>query len=273
MCIRDRINLLLDTLIASFLAVGSVSWLYYSDRLVEFPVGMLGLALGSVILPRLANSFAENASVSFSSTLDWGLRLVLLLGMPATIGLVVLAEPMISTLFQYNEFTRQDVHNSALSLRAYALGLLGYIAIRVLVSGFTSRQDMRTPVRYGVWSMVVSLLLNVILVFPLAHVGLALATSLGAFLNALLLLIKLYREKIYTPLLGWGWFFTRVILASSAMFVVLYGMIDAGWWQDWQSGERVFQLLKWMVIGLLIYSGTLFLTGLRFRHLADDCRI
>ena len=268
-----QINLLLDTLIASFLAVGSVSWLYYSDRLVEFPVGMLGLALGSVILPRLANSFAENASVSFSSTLDWGLRLVLLLGMPATIGLVVLAEPMISTLFQYNEFTRQDVHNSALSLRAYALGLLGYIAIRVLVSGFTSRQDMRTPVRYGVWSMVVSLLLNVILVFPLAHVGLALATSLGAFLNALLLLIKLYREKIYTPLLGWGWFFTRVILASSAMFVVLYGMIDAGWWQDWQSGERVFQLLKWMVIGLLIYSGTLFLTGLRFRHLADDCRI
>ena len=268
-----QINLLLDTLIASFLTVGSVSWLYYSDRLVEFPVGMLGLALGTVILPRLAKSFAEKTSDAFANTLDWGLRLVFLLGLPATIGLVVLAEPMISTLFQYKEFSLQDVHNSALSLRAYAAGLLGYIAIRVLVSGFTSRHDLQTPVRYGLWSMGVSLLLNVVLVFPLAHAGLALATSLGSIVNALLLLFKLHQEKIYRPMPGWGWFFARVILASSLMFAALFYWVDANDWQAWGASERVIQLVKWIVVGLLVYGGTLIVSGLRFRHLADDYRI
>ena len=268
-----QINLLLDTLIASFLTVGSVSWLYYSDRLVEFPVGMLGLALGTVILPRLAKSFAEKTSDAFANTLDWGLRLVFLFGMPATIGLVVLAEPMISTLFQYKEFSLQDVHNSAMSLRAYASGLLGYIAIRVLVSGFTSRHDLQTPVRYGLWSMGVSLLLNVVLVFPLAHAGLALATSLGSIVNALLLLFKLHKEKIYRPMPGWGWFFARVLVASTLMFAALYYWVDANWWQAWGAGERVMQLVKWIVVGMLIYGGTLILSGLRFRHLADDYRI
>ena len=268
-----QINLLLDTLIASFLTVGSVSWLYYSDRLVEFPVGMLGLALGTVILPRLAKSFAEKTSDAFANTLDWGLRLVFLLGLPATIGLVVLAEPMISTLFQYKEFSLQDVHNSAQSLRAYAAGLLGYIAIRVLVSGFTSRHDLQTPVRYGLWSMGVSLLLNVVLVFPLAHAGLALATSLGSIVNALLLLFKLHQEKIYRPMPGWGWFFARVILASSLMFAALYYWVDANDWQAWGASERVIQLVKWIGVGLLVYGGTLIVSGLRFRHLADDYRI
>ncbi len=268
-----QINLLLDTLIASFLTVGSVSWLYYSDRLVEFPVGLLGLALGTVILPRLAKSFASKAQDNFSNTLDWGLRLVLLLGMPATIGLVVLAEPMISTLFQYKEFSLQDVHNSALSLKAYAAGLLGYIAIRILVSGFTSRQDMQTPLRYGLWSMGLSLVLDMILVFPLAHAGLALATSLGALVNALLLLVKLYKDKIYCPVLGWVRFFVRIFLASTAMYIALYYWVDVDWWQQWRSTERVIQLIKWIVVGMFVYCSTLVLTGLRWHHLSDDCRI
>jgi len=262
-----QINLLLDTLIASFLTVGSVSWLYYSDRLVEFPLGILGLALGTVILPSLAKNHAADDTAAFSNSLDWGLRLVFLIGMPATIGLLLLAEPMLSTLFQYNEFSLQDVHYAGLSLRAYSIGLLGYILIKVLVPGFTARQDMKTPVRYGFYAMIVSLVLNGVLVFPLAHAGLALATSLGAFFNAALLLKKLWQEKVYQPVSGWGLFFIRVLLASAAMSATLYYWVDANWWNQWSSGERVINLLKWILIGLVIYTVTLVLTGLRLRHL------
>lgn len=262
-----QINLLLDTLIASFLTVGSVSWLYYSDRLVEFPLGILGLALGTVILPSLAKNHAAEDTVAFSNSLDWGLRLAFLVGMPATIGLLLLAEPMLSTLFQYNEFSLDDVHYAGMSLRAYSIGLLGYILVKVLVSGFTARQDMKTPVRYGFYAMIVSLVLNVVLVFPLAHAGLALATSLGAFFNAALLLKKLQQENIYQPASGWWLFFIRVSLASAAMSAALYYPVDASWWNQWSSGERVINLLKWIVIGIVIYAATLVLTGLRLRHL------
>ena len=235
-----QINLLLDTLIASFLTVGSVSWLYYSDRLVEFPLGILGLALGTVILPNLAKNHASDDASAFSNTLDWGLRLVILVGMPATIGLLLLAEPMLSTLFQYNEFSISDVHLAGLSLKAYSIGLLGYILIKVLVPGFTARQDMHTPVRYGIYAMLVSLVLNVVLVFPLAHAGLALATSLGAFFNAALLLRKLLKENIYRPASGWPLFFIRVLVAGVAMSLSLYYLVDARWWNTWGAGERVF---------------------------------
>ena len=263
-----QINLLLDTLIASFLTIGSVSWLYYSDRLVEFPLGILGLALGTVILPSLAKNHAAEDKAAFSNSLDWGLRLVFLVGMPATIGLLLLAEPMLSTLFQYNEFSVRDVHYAGMSLRAYSIGLLGYILIKVLVPGFTSRQDMKTPVRYGFYAMIVSLVLNVVLVFPLAHAGLALATSLGAFFNAALLLKKLLQENVYQPASGWWLFFIRVFLASTAMSTTLYYLVDASWWNQWSSEDRVINLLKWIVIGIAIYTATLVLTGLRLRHLS-----
>lgn len=262
-----QINLLLDTLIASFLTVGSVSWLYYSDRLVEFPLGILGLALGTVILPNLANHHATDDSVAFSHSLDWGLRLVLLVGMPATIGLFMLAEPMLSTLFQYHEFTVNDVHSAGQSLRAYAVGLLGYLLIKVLVPAFTARQEVKTPVHYGIYAMIISLALNVALVFPLAHAGLALATSLGAFFNASLLLKKLLKDNVYQPATGWLLFFSRVLLASAAMSAVLHYWVNADWWNQWNSGERVFHLVKWIVIGMIIYVATLLLTGLKPHHL------
>lgn len=262
-----QINLLLDTLIASFLTVGSVSWLYYSDRLVEFPLGILGLALGTVILPSLAKNHAAENSVAFSQSLDWGLRLVLLVGMPATIGLFVLAEPMLSTLFQYHEFTINDVHLAAQSLRGYAVGLLGYLLIKVLVPAFTARQEVKTPVRYGIYAMIISLALNVVLVFPLAHAGLALATSLGAFFNAALLLKKLLKDKIYQPANGWLLFFSRVLLASATMTAALYYWVNPDWWAAWSSTERVLHLLKWISIGMSVYSITLLLTGLKPRHL------
>jgi putative peptidoglycan lipid II flippase len=262
-----QINLLLDTLIASFLTVGSVSWLYYSDRLVEFPLGILGLALATVILPSLSKSHAAEDTVAFSNGLDWGLRLVVLIGLPATIGLFLLAEPMLSTLFQYNEFSVSDVYFAGRSLKAYSFGLLGFILIKVLAPGFSSRGDMKTPVRYGVYSMIVSLVLNLALVFPLAHAGLALATSLGAFFNAALLLRKLQKDKVYQPASGWWLFFVRVSLASGAMSAGLYYFIDADWWNHWNSTTRIINLLKWMGIGLACYVATLALTGLRLKHL------
>ncbi len=267
-----QINLLIDTLIASFLTVGSVSWLYYSDRLVEFPVGILGLALGTVILPRLAKDYAVQDNKAFSQSLDWGLRLVLLIGTPATIGLFLLAEPMLSTLFQYREFGWSDVYASSLSLKAYSLGLLGYILIKILVPGFTARQDVKTPVRYGIYAMVFSLVLDVLLVFPLAHAGLALATSLTAFFNAALLLKKLLQKNIYQPIKGWKMFFIRVFLASVAMSSVLYYWVDVRLWNDWSSMDRLINLFKWIVIGFFVYGGALVLLGGRWQHVSVNIK-
>ncbi len=261
-----QINLLLDALVASFLVSGSVSWLYYSDRLVEFPLGILGLGLATVILPNLSNNHAANDPIAFSATLDWGLRLVFLVGMPATIGLFVLAEPMLSTLFQYNEFTINDVHKAGQSLKAYSVGLLGYLFIKILMPGFTSRHDLNTPVRYGMVAMITSLALNV-LVIPLAHAGLALATSLGALLNAALLLNKLLQENAYQPGLGWLLFLGRVTLASTVMAVCLCYFVENGWWSQWGTTDRIINLFKWISIGCFLYVLTLTLSGLRLRHL------
>jgi len=260
-----QVNLLLDTLIASFLAVGSVSWLYYSDRLVEFPLGVLGLALGTVMLPSLAKYHGSEDPAGFSGALDWGLRLVLLAGLPAMTGLLALAEPVLSTLFQYHEFSVDDVHYAAQSLRAYAIGLPAYLLVKVLVPGFTARRDMKTPLRYGIYAMLASLALNV-LALPLAHAGLALATSLGAVFNALLLLKKLAQDQVFKPANGWRLFLLRVTLASLAMFISLYYLVDAQCWNLWSASERVINLLKWITVGMAVYAATLVLTGLRLRH-------
>jgi len=261
-----QINLLLDTLIASLLAAGSVSWLYYSDRLVEFPLGILGMGLATVILPKLAKCHAMQSPEAFSSALDWGIRLLVLMGIPATIGLVLLAEPMLSTLFQYHEFTATDVHLAGQSLKAYALGLIGYLLIKVLVSGFTARHDMKTPVRYGIYAMLTSLALNV-LAIPLAHAGLALATSLGALLNALLLLNKLRRDKVYKPESGWWCFLLRISIASLVMAGLLYYCVDVSWWHDQSATNRILGLLLWITAAMASYAVVLVATGLRLSHL------
>jgi putative peptidoglycan lipid II flippase len=176
---------------------------------------------------------------------------------------------MLSTLFQYNEFSVSDVHFAGLSLKAYSLGLLGFILIKVLVPAFTSRGDMKTPVRYGIYAMIVSLVLNLGLVFPLAHAGLALATSLGAFFNAALLLIKLQQDQVYQPKNGWILFFIRVSLAGGVMAAGLYYFVDTNWWGHWNSTARAINLVKWIAIGSLIYTATLLLTGLKLKHLTD----
>jgi putative peptidoglycan lipid II flippase len=166
-----QINLLVDTLLASFLVTGSVSWLYFSDRLVEFPLGIFGIALATVILPTLSKSHAANKHEEFSANLDSGLRWVVLLGVPAAMGLFFLAKPMLATLFQYDAFTTHDVDMASLSLMAYALGLPAFILVKVLVPGFTSRQDMKTPVRIGIIAVVSNMLMSVVLVFFFQHAG------------------------------------------------------------------------------------------------------
>jgi putative peptidoglycan lipid II flippase len=261
-----QINLLLDSLFASFLAVGSVSWLYYSDRLVEFPLGILGLALATVILPILAKHHALNDPQQFSASLDWGLRLVLLIGLPASTGLILLAKPLLSTLFQYHEFTVQDVHFSAQSLSAYALGLPAYFMIKILVPGFTARQDLTTPVRYAIYAMVLSLCLNV-LAIPFAHAGLALATSLGALCNALLLLNQLCQTKFFRPSRGWWLFISRISFACFVMAVTVYLLVNPDWWNSWSATMRALHLLKWITISIVIYCLGLAISGLRWRHL------
>ncbi|MCK5121064.1 MAG: murein biosynthesis integral membrane protein MurJ [Methylococcales bacterium] len=258
-----QINLLLDTLIASFLAAGSVSWLYYSDRLVEFPLGIFGIALATVILPSLSKNHAADNPVEFSRSLDWALRLVLLIGMPASVGLLVLAEPMLSTLFQYEAFSAQDVQLAGKSLMAYSIGLLGFILVKVLVPGFSSRKDMKTPVRFGIYAMFANMGLNIALVFPLAHAGLALATSLGAFFNASLLLTKLLKDKIYNPSKNWANFIVKIVFANEVMALFLYVGVDSKQWFDWSAFERIISLGMWIVLGALVYVLSLLLVGVR----------
>ncbi len=261
-----QINLLLNTLLASFLPAGSVSWLYYSDRLVEFPLGIFGVALATVILPSLSKNHAGDDRIAFSNTLDWGLRFVLLIVIPAALGLFLLAEPILSTLFQYHEFTVHDVQMAGKSLMAYSLGLVGFVMVKILVPAFSSRKDMKTPVRVGIYIMLINIGLGVCLIFPFAHTGLALATSLGALLNAALLLLRLLKEKVYQPVAGWQWFLLKVMIANGLMASGLYYFVDKTLWYHWPATERLLHLGFYIFRGILIYGVSLFLLGFRPKH-------
>ncbi len=262
-----QINLLLDTLIASFLTVGSISWLYYSDRLMEFPLGILGVGLGTVILPNLSKRHAAADAKAFSRTLDWALRWVLLLGLPAAVGLLVLAGPMMATLFYSDSFNAEDVSMATRSLWAYSLGLVAFMGIKVLAPGFYSRQDTRTPVRIAVIAMVVNMVLNIAFMLPLAHAGLALATTLSACLNAGLLLRGLLKQEVYRPTPGWTALLIRGVMASVTMGVAIwYGMGDMGDWLAATTWERVVRLVLWIGIGGLVYFTALAMIGIRIRH-------
>jgi putative peptidoglycan lipid II flippase len=263
-----QVNLLIDTVVASFLISGSVSWLYYSDRLVEFPLGIFGVALGTVILPRLSRQHASAEVAGFSRTLDWALRWALLIGVPASVALILLAGPLLSALFQYGAFTAHDVAMASRSLMAFAFGLVAFMLIKVLAPGFYARQDTRSPVKYGVIAMVANTVLVLILVWPLAHVGLALATSLAAFLNAGLLFVNLRRREIYQPGAGWPKFLTQLFVATLAMGLVLwFGAGDLAQWASASARERL-----WHLTGLIAGGGGTYLlvalaVGIRPRHL------
>jgi len=264
-----QIGLLLNTLLASFLVTGSITWLYYGDRLMEFPLGILGVALGIVILPKLSQKHAEQSPAAFSRALDWALRWVLLLGVPAAVGLLVLAGPMMAALFHSGEFTGEDVVMAARALMAYALGLVAFMGIKVLAPGFYARQDMKTPVRIAVIAMVVNVAFSLLLMFPLGHTGLALATTLSAVANAGLLLHGLLREGIYRPEGDWWALLARGLGASMVMgLVVWWGTGETTQWLAMGAWEQVLKLLGWILAGGAVYAGCLLALGIRPRHFA-----
>ena len=263
-----QINLLLDTLLASFLVTGSISWLYYSDRLVEFPLGVFGIALATVILPSLSKKHAAKSKVEFSNTIDWALRWVLIIATPAAIGLFYLAEPLLTTLFQYGAFTPQDAHNASLSLMAYSLGLLPFIFIKVLAPGYFARQDTKTPVKIGIIAMVVNMVLNIILMMHYAHVGLALATAISAALNALLLYIGLRKRGVYQPNKGWGKFSLKLIVPNTILLLLLVWLTPASsQWFEWTVWQRCFNLSGLIVAAIAVYFASLSLVGVSIRSL------
>ncbi len=266
----SQINLLLDTVLASFLENGSVSWLYYSDRLSELPLGIFGIAIGTVILPSLSRTHAADRPEQFARTLDWALRLVLLIGVPAAVALFILAEPLIATLFHYGAMTERDVLMAAMSLRAYALGLLFFMLIKVLAPGYFARQDTRTPVKIGIWAMAANMVFNLMLIWPLAHAGLALATALSAALNAGLLAWGLKKQGVLRPSPGWWRFLLQLLLASAVLAaLLLYAVAAPEQWLAWGLWQRV-QTLVWLVpLGVVGYVLVLLLAGVRprqFRH-------
>lgn len=270
----SQINLLLDTVLASFLPTGSISWLYYSDRLVELPLGTIAIAIGTVILPSLSRQHVNKRSDQFSLTMDWALRCILLIAIPAAIGLTVLSSPILSTLFEYGKITANDIAMSSLSLKAYALGLLAFMLIKVLAPGYFARQDTKTPVKIGIIAMLVNMILNLLLVIPfhfywqIGHVGLALATSLAAFLNAGLLYRGLRKNKHYQPLKGWGSYLARVIFANIAMLVALLFMLTLfSSWSDIAAISRVINIGFICGSGLLVYVGVLFLVGFKLKDI------
>jgi putative peptidoglycan lipid II flippase len=263
-----QISLLLNTVIASYLKTGSVSWLYYADRLMEFPSGILGVALGTILIPSLSRHHANDAHDDFSQLLDWGLRLTLLLALPASVALAILAVPLIATLFQYHAFKPEDVLMTRDALVAYSLGLTGLILVKVLAPGYYARQNMRTPVKIAVVTLVATQLMNLLFVrfLHLDHAGLALSIGLGACFNAWFLFVGLRRRKIYMALPGWPMFTLKLLCALAAMALALwFAAGDAGSWLNVSWTLRVPRLAMVVAAGSAVYFASLWLLGFRLR--------
>ncbi|SIT70205.1 putative peptidoglycan lipid II flippase [Ectothiorhodosinus mongolicus] len=269
-----QINLLIDTLIASFLMAGSITWLYFSDRFVELPLALFGIAIATVILPRLSKEHAQSNRQGFSQTLDWALRLAVLIAIPSALGLILLATPILASLIQYREFLASDTHMAALSLMAYAAGLPGFMLIKILAPGYFSRQDTKTPVKVAVIAMLANIILNIAIVVPWVmlgwagpHAGLALATTLSAYLNALLLFLGLRRSGILTLNPGWRSFLLRILTANALLVGLLLWMLpDVTLWSQWLAPQRLTQLLLLIAAGALTYILALLALGLRPRQ-------
>lgn len=264
-----QISLMINTQIASYLTPGSVTWLFYADRLMEFPTALLGVALGVVLTPQLASAKAAGDAQRYSNMLDWGLRLVVLLAVPCAVGLLAFAEPLVATLFHRGALQGGDVSQIALALIGYGAGLVGLVAIKVLAPGYFASQDMKTPVKIAVVVLVLTQVMNVALVPWLAHAGLALSIGLGALVNALWLLIGLLRRGAYQPAQGWGKYLLQVVAASALLAAfLLWGAQQWDWKalhaQEWQ---RVGLMALMLAGSVLLYFGVLLISGLKLRSL------
>ncbi|MCZ6724173.1 MAG: murein biosynthesis integral membrane protein MurJ [Gammaproteobacteria bacterium] len=271
-----QINLLFDTFIASFLISGSVAWLYYSDRLLEFPLGVFGIALATVVLPNLSEAHYKKGASYFNQTLQWAIKISLLIAIPATIGLFLLSQPILATLFQYGAFAANDSIMAGYSLMAYSLGLPAFILIKILASGFYARQDTKTPVRIGIQAMLLNMVLNVMFVvsmlnadFIAPHVGLALATTASAYFNATMLALRLKKDAIIEGFETLSLLLLRILLACCAMsLVILLLSPEVGNWSQWQWFDRVYQLAILIVSAILCYALMLWIMGFRRDHIA-----
>lgn len=272
-----QLNLLVGTVFASLLVTGSQTWLYLSDRLIEFPLGLFGVAIGTVILPHLSRRHADSDAEGYSHALDWALRMALLIGVPAGLGLILLASPLTATIYQYGAFTAFDTRMGAISVSAMAIGVPAFMLSKVLLPAFFARQDTKTPMRAAIWTVAANVLLTVAITMPLwlndvpgAHGGIALATGLAGIFNAWLLWRYLRRAGLHRAQPGWGVFALRMLAACVAMAAVVLAL--RGWIGDWNTLDalsRVVWLLAAVAAGGLAYAATLLLTGLRPRHLRE----
>jgi putative peptidoglycan lipid II flippase len=260
----SQVSLVINVIFASFLVTGSVSWLYYADRLMEFPMGLLGAALGTILLPSLSKLNAERSAQAYSGLLDWGLRLTFLLAAPAAAALALLAVPLVATLFHYGAFGAEDVYATRRAVMAYSVGLIGLVMVKVLAPGFYARQDIKTPVKIALLTLGLTQLMNFAFIVPLKHAGLALAIGLGACINAALLLRGLRRRDIYTPQPGWPVFLLKLALAVYAMSAMLWLAVpgDAAW-LAMGAATRAANLAWIVVLGAAIYFAALWLLGFR----------
>jgi putative peptidoglycan lipid II flippase len=264
-----QLSLVINTQIASHLTPGSVSWISYADRLMEFPIALLGVALGVVLMPQLAAAKAASDSLRYSAMLDWGLRLVWVLALPCGVALLVFAGPLVSVLYHYGAFTAHDVQQTSLALTGYGVGLLGLVAIKVLAPGFYANQDTRTPVRIAVMVLVFTQVMNLLLVPYLAHAALTLSIALGALVNALSLLIGLRRQGQYQPLPGWGRLLLQVLLATGVLGAGLYGLTQHVDWVGMRSEpwQRIGLMALVLAGSFVVYFTTLRVIGVDLRAL------
>lgn len=263
-----QISLIINTIIASLLVTGSVSWLYYADRLMEFPSGLLGVALGTILLPSLSKLHANNDSVEYSKMLDWGLRLTFMLALPAALALGLIAVPLMATMFQHGAFTAHDVLMSRNALVGYSVGLIGLILVKILAPGFYARQDIRTPVKIGIVTLLATQLMNLLFVFGLQlhHAGLALSIGLGACLNSAILFHFLRKHGIYKAEPGWFTFALKLAVALTALGLTLwFGMGSEQSWLTAHGWGRILHLSWLVVLGVLVYFAVLFALGFRLK--------
>jgi putative peptidoglycan lipid II flippase len=262
----SQISLLINTIFASFLQSGSVSWLYYADRLMEFPAGLLGVALGTILLPGLARLHADERPEEFSSLLDWGLRLTLLLTLPAALALMLLAVPLIATLFNYGAFAAADVLATREALVAYSVGLAGLILVKVLAPAFYAQQDIKTPVKIALITLAATQAMNLAFIVPFGHAGLALSIGLASCLNAALLYRGLRRRGVYRPQPGWSGFIIRLLVALAVMGTVLWFAVGADeLWVAQDGFARILRLAAVVVAGAAAYFATLSALGFRLK--------
>lgn len=265
----SQISLIINTIFASFLVSGSVSWMYYADRLMEFPSGVLGVALGTILLPSLSKSFASGNHDEYNRLMDWGLRLCFLLALPSSVALGILAKPLTVALFQYGKFTAFDAAMTQRALVAYSVGLMGLIVVKVLAPGFYSRQDIKTPVKIAIVTLIMTQLMNLAFIGPLKHAGLSLSIGLAACLNAILLYWQLRKKAIFIPEPGWKSFLARLIVAVVVMSLVLLGLMQI--MPAWHTGTmpiRIGRLMVVVIAGIVAYFATLLALGFKPKEFA-----